>query len=296
VAPTTLERLTIFDAVASSGTIAGAARSLGYTPSAVSQQLASLEREARTPLVERSNRGVTLTSAGQFLAARAGDILDAVRTAFDDIDPSANTARTPLVVAAFPTAIIEILLPLRQHLASTIELSIVDAESEHALEAVTSRTVDAAIIDGYAHQLRPGLRQLERTSIRVEPIRLLTRPDRLHDTFGAYSGAEWVIAGPTSPIGHALRQLCHDTGFVPNVIAETDDHRITFDIIRTCGAVSLLPELALADLPDDLAVADQIELPIERRIEFVTRRSLSANRAMVTLVDSLTLPFGVQSS
>ncbi len=288
MAPTTLERLTILDAIASSGTIAGAARVLGYTPSAVSQQLASLEREARTPLVERSNRGVVLTSAGHVLAQRSGEILDAVRTAFDDVDPSARTAPTPLVVAAFPTAIIEILLPLRERLGSTIDLTIVDAESEHALEAVASRTVDAAIIDGYAHQLRPGLRQLDRTPIRVEPIRLVARPDRLHDTFDAYRSAEWVIAGPTSPIGHALRQLCHDTGFVPKVIAETDDHRITFDVIRTCGAVSLLPELALADLPDDLAVADRIELPIERRIEFVTRRSLSTNRAIVALADALT--------
>ena len=113
MARTTLERLTILDAVASAGTIAGAARSLGYTPSAVSQQLAALEREARTPLVERSNRGITLTSAGQLLARRSGEILDTVRTAFDEIDTTTNSAPTPLVVAAFPTAITEILLPLR---------------------------------------------------------------------------------------------------------------------------------------------------------------------------------------
>ncbi len=296
MAPTTLERLAILDAVASSGTIAGAARSLGYTPSAVSQQLASLEREARTPLVERSNRGIALTSAGQLLAQRSGEILDAVRTAFDDIDSTANATRTSLVIAAFPTAISEILLPLREQLASTIDLSIVDAESEHALEAVTSRAVDGAIIDGYAHQLRPGLPHLERTSLRTEPIRLVTRPDRLHATFDAYSQSDWVIAGPASPIGHALRLLCHDAGFVPKVIVETDDHRITFDIIRTCGAVSLLPALALTDLPEDLVIADQIALPIERRIEFVTRRALSTNRAIVRLVNALTAPTGVESS
>jgi DNA-binding transcriptional LysR family regulator len=287
MAQTTLERLTILDAVASSGTIAGAARSLGYTPSAVSQQLSALEREARTPLVERSNRGITLTSAGQLLARRSVEILDTVRTAFDEIDATINSTPTSLIVAAFPTAITEILLPLREQLASTIDLSIVDAESEHALDAVRSRAVDAAIIDGYAHQLQPGLRDLDRTPIRVEPIRLVTRPDRLHATFAEYRDAEWVIAGPASPIGHALRQLCHDTGFVPNVIAETDDHRITFDIIGACGAVSLLPELALTDLPDDVTIADRIGLPIERRIEFVTRRSLSTNRAIATLVTAL---------
>jgi DNA-binding transcriptional LysR family regulator len=288
MAPTTLERLTILDAVASAGTIAGAARSLGYTPSAVSQQLATLEREARTPLVERSNRGVSLTSSGQLLAQRSGEILDAVRSAFDDIDATAHTVPLRLLVAAFPTAVVEILLPLRRRLAPRIDLTIVDAESEHALDAVTKRTVDAAIIDGYAHQLQPVLRHLDRTPIRVEPIRLVTRPDRLHDTFAEYRNADWVIAGPASPIGHALRQLCHDNGFVPNVIAETDDHHITFDIIRTCGAVSLLPELALTDLPDDLAIADRIALPIERRIEFVTRPTLSSHRAVVAVTNELT--------
>lgn len=291
MAPTTLERLTILDAVASAGTIAGAARTLGYTPSAVSQQLATLEREARTPLVERSNRGITLTAAGQLLAQRSGETLDAVRNAFDDIDPAADTVPLKLVVAAFPTAIVEILIPLRRRLASTIDLTIVDAESEHALDAVRSRAVDAAIIDGYAHQLQPGLRHLDRTLIRVEPIRLVGRPDRLHTTFAEYRDAEWVVAGPASPIGHALRQLCHDTGFVPTVIAETDDHHITFDIIRTCGAVSLLPELALTDLPDDLAIADQIALPIERRIEFVTRPTLSSHRSIVAVQSELTQEF-----
>lgn len=192
------------------------------------------------------------------------------------------------MVAAFPTAIVEILIPLRQRIASTVDLSIVDAESEHALDAVRSRTVDAAIIDGYAHQLQPGLLHLDRTLIRVEPIRLVARPDRLHSTFAEYRDADWVIAGPASPIGHALRQLCHDTGFAPNVIAETDDHRITFDIIRNCGAVSLLPELALADLPDDLAIADRIALPIERRIEFVTRPTLRSHRAVVAVTNELT--------
>ena len=68
-APTSLERLRVFLALSTVGTVAGAARSLGYTPSAVSQQLAVLEREAGVALVERSNRGVVLTSAGEVSAA-----------------------------------------------------------------------------------------------------------------------------------------------------------------------------------------------------------------------------------
>ncbi len=85
-------------------------------------------------------------------------------------------------------------------------------------------------------------------SIRVEPIHLVTRPDRLHTTFAQYHDADWVIAGPASPI-------------------------------------------ALTDLPDDLVIADRIELPIERRIEFVTRPTLSSHRAVVAVANELIQQF-----
>lgn len=290
--PTTLERLRVLTAVASAGTIAGAARSLGYAPSAVSQHLATLEREAAASLVERSNRGVTLTSAGRLLAGRAGDILDAVRTAIDDVNAATDGHPMSLSVAAFPTAITQILLPIREQIAPSIDLTIVDAESEHALSAVTSRAVEAAIIDGYAHQLHGGLRDLRSTLLLAEPVHLVTRRDRLRDRFDEYSDEAWVIAGPASPIGHAFRQRCQEAGFVPNVLLESDDHLIAFEAIRSCGAASLLPELALADLPEDLVIARQVDLRLQRRIEFVTRRSLSSNPAIAQLAEHLFDRFG----
>ena len=278
---TTLERLRVLEAVEAAGTIAGAARALGYTASAVSQHLSRLEREAATALVERSNRGVALTAAGRVLAGRAGEILDLVRNAFDEVAAGTDRGAAVVTIAAFPTAITEILLPARQRLAPSIDLRIVDAESADAIRAVTAREVDAAITDGYAHQLEERMHSLVRTALRTESIRVVTRSDRIEGSLQAYAHREWVIGGPAGPIGHALRSLCHDAGFVPHVIAETDDHHITFDAIRVAGAVSLLPELALAELPDDIAIDDHIDLPLQRRIEFVTRPSLRDNRAVV---------------
>jgi len=277
---TTLERLRVLEAVEAAGTIAGAARTLGYTASAVSQHVSRLEREAATALVERSNRGVTLTPAGRVLASRAGEILDQVRNAFDEVDGVAERGIASVTIAAFPTAITEILLPARRLLAPSIDLRIVDAESEHAVRAVVARDADAAITDGYAHRLQERTRDLLRTPLRTESIRVVTRADRIEGSLDAYAQRDWVIGGPAGPIGHALRSMCHDAGYAPHVIAETDDHHITFDVIRQTGAVSLLPELALADLPDDIAIDEEIDLPLQRRIEFVTRPSLSDNRAV----------------
>lgn len=281
--PTTLERLRVFLAISSAGTIAGAARALGYTPSAVSQHLTALERQVATALVERSNRGVALTAAGRLLAARSADVLDLVRNAFEEVGAAGGEHETSIAVAAFPTAITSMLLPLRQRLAPAIRLTIVDAEPAEALRALRAREVECAITDGHAHELRPQSDDLHRTFLRTEPIRLVARSDRLERTLAAYAQSEWVLGGPESRLGHAARQACRAAGFIPNVIAETDDHHITLAVVSASGAVSLLPELALADLPDDITVVTDVGIPLERRIEFVTRSPLRHNPGIATL-------------
>lgn len=284
--PTTLERLRVLQAVSTTGTIAGAARALGYTPSAVSQHLATLEREATIALVERSNRGVVLTAAGLQLAGRASEVLDVVRNAFDEIGRG-GAAFTPVAVAAFPTAVTRLLLPLRARLAPAVELTVVAAESEAALRALQARQVDCAITDGEADVFRHRA-DLHRIVLRTEPVRLLTRADRRVRSLAQCADADWVLGNAESRLGHAARQACHAAGFVPRVIAETEDHHITFEVIRACGAVSLLPDLALADLPSDIAVATGVRVGLERRIDFVTRAALRDNAAVARLAALLT--------
>lgn len=276
----------MFHAISVTGTIAGAARAVGYTPSAVSQHLATLEREAGAALVERSNRGVRLTAAGQVLARRAGAVLDHVRTAFDEVSRSAGPQHTTITIAAFPTAIPTMVLPARAAVAPTIELVLVDAEPEDALRFLEAHAVDCAITDADATDLRPA--DLHRTLLRREPIRLVTPSHRrqvirLEDC----AGDAWVLGGLHSRHGHAARQACRAAGYEPRVIAETEDHHIAFDIVRATGAVTLLPELALVDLPDGVAVADDVDIGHERRIEFVTRSTLSSNPAVAAVRDAL---------
>ena len=79
-------RLRLLREVALRGSIAAAARSVGLTPSAISQQLMVLEREAGTTLLDRSPRGVVLTGAGHTLSARAGQVLDVLAAARADLD------------------------------------------------------------------------------------------------------------------------------------------------------------------------------------------------------------------
>lgn len=286
LAGTTLERLRVFHAISMIGTVAGAARSLDYTPSAVSQHLSALERETATALVERSNRGVELTDAGRVLAARASEILDLVATSLTETRAAAGRQAASITVAAFPTAITTVLIPVRPRLAPGIRLTIVDAEAEEALVALRARRVDAAITDGHAHDLHLGSDDLHRMVLRTERIRLVARADRVGSQLADHAQDRWVLGRPDGRLGAGGRDVCAAAGFVPDVIAETDDHHIAFDVIVAEAAVALLPELALTDLPPGLAVAD-VDVPMERRIEFVTRLPLRASPAIVDLATEL---------
>lgn len=278
--PTSLERIRVFHAVVVAGTIAGAARVLGYTPSAVSQQVSTLEREAGVALVERSNRGLRPTAAGRLLAAKASEVLDLVELAFGSIRSTPQGTETVLTVAAFPTAITAMLLPLRAQLPSAVHLALVHAEPVDALDAVRSRTVDCAITDDYLRQPRQSVGEdgLDRVHLRTERVCLVHRADHPRSTnLAAYAQARWVLGGPQSRLGSIIRQACRSAGFTPDVVVESDDHHITFDVIRNWGAVSLLPEMALPEVPDDIVVVPNLDHRVERGIELVTRRSMGSS-------------------
>src|SRR5664279_6654810 len=145
-------RLRLLREVGLRGSIAGAARSLGLTPSAVSQQLAVLEREAGTPLVDRSPRGVALTGAGHAVAARAGELLDVLRAARSDLDRLTGTVAGPVAVAAVASAALTFVSSAVTTLSGThsgIEVAVTVAEPSAALELLLAGDVDIAVVDEY---------------------------------------------------------------------------------------------------------------------------------------------------
>ena len=104
-----VRRMRVLREVANRGSIAAAAQALSFTPSAVSQQLATLERETGVALVERGPRSVRLTEAGHALVEHADEILARLQTAEADLQALAGLSRGTLRVASFPTAYATIL-------------------------------------------------------------------------------------------------------------------------------------------------------------------------------------------
>src|SRR5436305_57217 len=106
-----VRRLRTLREVAVQGSISAAARSLRFTPSAVSQQLARLEREAGVPLLERGPSSVRLTEAGRVLVEHTETILARLHAAETEMRAAAGRDGGELRVAAFPTAAATIVPP-----------------------------------------------------------------------------------------------------------------------------------------------------------------------------------------
>src|ERR687888_800148 len=99
-----LQRLRALHAVSVHGPVGAAAAALGYTPSAVSQQIAKLERETRTVLLEREGRGVRLTPEAHQLVDTAQELLTIVERAETALEERRGVPAGRLTIAAFASA------------------------------------------------------------------------------------------------------------------------------------------------------------------------------------------------
>ena len=287
--PLTVERLRLLDSVAAHGTIAAAAAEVGYTASAVSQQLSALERQLGTSLLERTTRGVTLTPAGARLRGRAAEILDLVQAAtLEATQARVDAPPIELRIGAFPSAISSIVLPAIGALEGAVDLTIVHLEPEQSLAELLARRLDAAVIDSYEGQPAASHPRLRLAHLLTDPLRIAIRSDRPRPrALGDLADARWVLGGARSRLGRATMAVLQASGIAPSVLVESDDHAITFDVMRSIDAVTVLPELALRAAPAHVVPAADIDLRRDRHIHLVTRAVLHPHPAFEALETAL---------
>jgi molybdate transport repressor ModE-like protein len=287
--PLTLERLRLLHAVASHGTIAAAAAASGYTASAVSQQLSALERQLGTSLLERTNRGVTLTPAGARLTERAAAILDLVQAAtLEATQAGPDAPPIELRIGAFPSAISSIVLPAMPTLVTAMRPTIVHMEPEQALAALLARRLDAAVIDSYEGHPDPGRPGLHRTRLLADPLLIAIRNDRPRPrSLSDLADARWVLGGSHSRLGRTTAAVLRTSGITPSVVGGSDDHRIAYDVMQAVDAVTILPELALRNPPAHVVPVPDIDLRCDRHIHLLTRAVPHPHPAFAALETAL---------
>jgi DNA-binding transcriptional LysR family regulator len=245
-------RLRVLREVATRGSFSAAAQALAYTQSAVSQQVATLEREAGTRLVERGVRPVRLTDAGRALLTHAAAVLARLDEAEQELGELAGLRRGRLRLASFPTAIAT-LIPRAVAVFSQrhpeVELTVIDDHGQGLIPRLARWELDLALI--YEHQALPEPEvELERTHLLEDPFDLVV-PDghrlagRASVTLEELAGQTWIGGAPHSAYGAIVRHSCQAAGFEPRLAFGSDDYNAVQAFIAVGLGIAILPHLAL---------------------------------------------------
>jgi DNA-binding transcriptional LysR family regulator len=281
-----LRRLRLLRELNERGTIAAVADALRFTPSAVSQQLAMLEREAGVRLLERAGRSVRLTDPALVLVGHAEALLERAALAEADLAAAAGTVAGRARVAGFQSVLLRLALPAIEALADSaprLRCEVVEAEPEVALPALALGDVDLVIGDEWEHQPLRMPDGVERHELLRDDVQLVLPAGHSAVRGGAVPLAE--LAGEAWATGHAglaweemTRRTCRGLGgFDPDIRHRANDAAISLALVARGLAVTLLPELPMPDRHPGVVRRPIAEGSVSRAI-FAATRSADATR------------------
>jgi DNA-binding transcriptional LysR family regulator len=293
-----LRRLRLLHELHRRGTVTAVAEALSYSPSTVSQQLAVLQREAGTTLFEPAGRRVRLTDAALVLAAHAEQLLAGAERAEADLAAAAGGAVAGVVrVASFQTASLQLLLPAMTALRDThpgVQVRLVEAEPEPALEALRSHAVDLVLADewsGTPRTRRPGL---DREDLFTEPVHLALAAGHPAARAGGpvrlaqLADDPWATGYRGGGMAALVHQVCNaHGGFEPDVHHETNELTMLLALVSDGHAVTLLPGLAFAGDPPGVAIRPVADAELTRIVFTAARAGADRRPALAAVRDEL---------
>jgi DNA-binding transcriptional LysR family regulator len=285
-----VRRLRMLREVSLHGTIRAAARSLSFTPSAVSQQLSALERDLGVELLQRRGRSVDLTPAARALVQRTEQILVQLSAAEDEAKAIASDTAPPLRVASFPSAAATIVADAVRD--NGVEVHILEADPQLGLARLRGGEVDLAILWEYDFvPIEPGA-GIELVTLLDDPIQVVLPAS--HPVVSApaleladLAGESWIDSTNLSSCHPFLRRACNAAGFEPRVAAETNDHRSLHHLVASGVGLALVPLLSQLDLPASVVARPIRTNPPKRRIHAAFRRDSVDDPRIQRLLDRL---------
>ncbi|WP_184583515.1 LysR family transcriptional regulator [Lipingzhangella halophila] len=249
-------RVRVLVEVAHAGSIAAAAERMAFTPPALSQQLAKLERELGCALVERGRTGVRLTAAGQVLLEHGERMLGELRDAETAARAAAGESPRRLSVGAFASAG-KVLVPNalaafgRAH--PHVRLALSDVEPPGGYGLVTSGDLDLLITHRYPGTSLPHVSGLHREQVLVDPL-MLVLPEGHPAAGGAprltdLTEEEWICGAPGISNRVALDRAAEAEGVRLTVAYETRDYEVTLALIQSGVGIGLIPRTILRAAP-----------------------------------------------
>jgi DNA-binding transcriptional LysR family regulator len=281
------------------GTLAGVAEALAYSPSAVSQQLALLEKEVGAALLQKVGRRVQLTAQAEILVEHTTHLLERLEEAEAEVNASLTTVSGTVRVAVFQSAAHAVIPQALTLLAAEypqLRVEITEREPEIGLFEVSARDFDLVIAEQYPGHTRAHWPDLDRVNLATDALRLALPPvphraarviepveiQRLEDA----AALPWVM----EPEGTASRQwatqLCRSAGFEPDVRFETADLIAHIRLIQSGNAVGILPDLVWAGEEPTVRLLDLPGDP-HRTIFSAARRSSAGRPGVLAVREAL---------
>ena len=261
-----VKRLRVLREVAEHGSFSAAAEALSYTQSAVSQQIAALEREAGTTLVDRGARGIRLTDAGRALVEHSEAILARLSAAEAELEAIAGLRGGRVRLASFATAgaaLVPVAIAEFRRRHPAVELSLIEAEPEEAIPQLKAGSLEIALLYEYASLPRaiyePMYEGIEQHLLLEDPMHIALPADhplarkrtiKLEDL----AGEAWIQGNCSGLCGEMHLAACKSAGFEPRVGFETEDYNVVQGLVAAGVAISLIPELALTNVREDIVI------------------------------------------
>jgi DNA-binding transcriptional LysR family regulator len=285
-----VRRLRLLRDLAHLGTIAAVAEAHAYTPSAVSQQLAALQREAGVPLLEHVGRRVSLTPAGLALVQHTETILAALEAASATLAAARVGLAGTMRIGAFPSAV-RTLLPAalvalgRDHPA--LDLMVTELDPVDMPTALRDRRLDVALLHDYDIEPAGPDLTLDSVPLLEETVFLAVRAGTHAEGGDPIAGsqhAEWIAGTPGTLCHTVTMRICQTAGFTPAVRHHTDDFTAVLALVAAGQGVALVPQLgAVAPSPG----VRLLPLSTRRRTRVAYRRGAGTHPAVAAAVQAL---------
>lgn len=282
-----IPRLRVLRAVVANGSIRATASALGYTPSAVSQQLATLQRETGLQLFERVGRGIEPTAAGRTLAAEAEPLFEAL-SRVERLAGDLRSGRVGSLSIGYFASAGATWLP---RIIATLRTEFPDLRLDLHMNEFTRRDPDIDIfVESPGAQRFPGI---DVRRLVDDPYLAVVRDDdplaRLREVpLAGLASQRWV----DNDFSHgACRQVllaaCAEAGFSPQFSVEAQDYLTAVQFVATGIGITVMPRLGLGTLPEGVATVPVVSPVPIRRISVAVKKSVAQHPAAQRTVELL---------
>lgn len=256
-------RLRVLLHVARAGSLAGAAAELGYTPSAVSQQIRALERELGTIVLERRGRGIALTEPGRALAQRAERVIDELGAAQAELEAIAGLRSGVLRFGWFSTAgavLVPRAIARFRGRHPDVDLRLEEADPDECAHGLRDGQLDLAVLYEFRFdQPLPG--ELRITHLLEDRLHIALPPDhrlahRKRIRIADLAADTWIQGVRHGTTLATLPAACREAGFEPRIGFQTDNPSAWQGLVAAGVGVAVIPQLTIPSARADIAIRE----------------------------------------